>query len=403
MENDNRIEVKIKILYALLFVLTGVLICSFSIFTKKSYEEVLRNTIVSLIITGNVVFMLVDAISRGEKGLSFDNYHHKGRFVFVYAFFLVLSCFFSLVPNEMWPYMSLFIILALFSNHEIGMASGTGLLIISIMLEANGNIGEFFMYCIAGMVALSMFRDLKENTAIGNPTAISLMMQAVLLMAFNILFLNRTLSVGIFMLPVFNLMLNLVILLIFLNMFGVYVIRKSNDMYMEINDAGFTLFMQLKEKSKDEYYRSIHTGYLAERIANGLHYNERAVKACAYYNRIGILEGKNGWDEVKHFYIDNNFPVEAVKLLHEYIDPKTVSIRSKEALSVVLSETVIESIMYLINQDKNAKIDYDRLIDGIMDKKIENNELKAYDVTFREYDKMRQILKKEKLYYDFLR
>ena len=48
-------------------------------------------------------------------------------------------------------------------------------------------------------------------------------------------------------------------------------------------------------------------------------------------------------------------------------------------------------------------IDYDHLIDGIIDKKIENGELNAYNVTFRELNEMRKILKKEKLYYGFLR
>ena len=59
--------------------------------------------------------------------------------------------------------------------------------------------------------------------------------------------------------------------------------------------------------------------------------------------------------------------------------------------------------MYLLKKDKDAKIDYDNLIDSIIDKKVSDGELKDYDVTFRELEVMKKIMKKEKLYYDFLR
>jgi membrane-associated HD superfamily phosphohydrolase len=271
------------------------------------------------------------------------------------------------------------------------------------MLEENGNYGELFMYVLAGCVAVAMFRDLKENTSIGFPVFISLVTQAVLLIAFNVLFLNRTLSINILILPILNLMLNLIILLIFLNMFGVYVIRKTNDRYMDINDPDYSLLANLKEKDKDEYFRAIHTGYLAERVAHELGLNSRAIKTCAYYHRIGIPENKTKWKDVEPLYTENDFPVEAVEYLHEYIAPKKGSARSKEALTVQICETVIASIMLLIKQNKNATINYDDLIEGIFKKKRESGELMDYDVTFKEFDTMRKILKREKLYYDFLR
>ena len=403
MESEQKIDLKHKLLYGCLFLFTGLSVFAFSFFTGKSYEAILRNTIVSLIVTGTVIFMLFDAYGRGSEGFSYDNFYHRNRFIIVYAAFVVLACLFGLVPDQFWPYMSFFVILGLFSNTEIGLVSGTGLVCISVMLEENGNFGVAFMYVIAGAVALALFRDLKENTSIGYPTAISLMMQALLLIAFSVLFQNRTLSINLLILPILNLMLNLIILLIFLNIFGVYIIRKSNDMYMDINDTEFPLLIRLKEMDKDEYFRAIHTAYLSERIALGLGFNDRAVKNCSYYHRIGILEGKSQWEDVKHFYEDNKFPKEAIELLHEYIDPKSTKVKSKEALTINLSETVIASIMYLLTKNKDMKIDYDQLIDKIFDKKEDEGELKNCDVTFREYDQMRKILKKEKLYYDFLR
>ena len=299
--------------------------------------------------------------------------------------------------------MALFVILGLFSNNEIGIISGTGFVIISILLEESGVYGELFMYAIAGMLALALFRDLKENTAIGYPTAISLMIQAVLLLAFNVLFQNRTLSIGLLIVPILNIMFNLIILMVFLNIFGVYIIRKSNDMYMEINDTNYPLLIRLKEQSIEDYYRAIHTGSLAERIALELGINNRAVKTCSYYHGIGVLENKKKWEDVKHFYEENHFPIEAQDYLREYIAPEKGHVKSKECLAVRMTETVIISIQQLFKQDKNAKIDYEKLIDDLFDKMISDVKLNDYNVTFREYEVMRKILKKEKLYYDFLR
>ncbi len=402
MEGDKS-KARYNLTYLALFIFTGVFVFAFSFIVGKSYEAILRNTVVSMLATGTVLFMIRDAIGRGPEGFSYDNYYRKSRFIVVFAGMVVLSCVLSLVPNEFWPYMSLFVILALFSNSEIGMIAGISFTTMSVMLEENGSYGELFMYVLAGAVAIALFRDLKETTAIGLPVFISLLMQAVLIIAYNVLFQNRTFSINILILPILNLMLNLIILLVFLNMFGVYVIRKSNDMYMEINDVAYPLLVKLKEKDKDEYFRAIHTGYLAERIALGLGFNDRAVKACAYYHRIGVLDGGLKWADVEHYYVDNNFPIEAVEFLHEYIEPPKGAVKSKEALAVQLSETVIASIMYLIKQNKDAKIDYDKLIDNLFDKKEASGELKDYAVTFMEYDRMRAILKKEKLYYDFLR
>ena len=172
---------------------------------------------------------------------------------------------------------------------------------------------------------------------------------------------------------------------------------------MEINDTTFSLLTRLKDEKKEEYYRAIHTAYLAERIAIGLGLNVRAVKNCSYYHKIGLLEGKTTWEDVKHFYEDEHFPDEAVKFLHEYIEPQKGAERSTESLAVNVSETLISAIMDIFEKNKNTEVDYNKLIDSVLDKKIADKEILNYSVSYRQYDQMRKILKKENLYYDFLR
>ena len=60
--------------------------------------------------------------------------------------------------------MSIFIILALFSNNEIGLVSGACFVMLSVMLEEKGSFDELFLYLLSGAVAIAMFRDLNENT-----------------------------------------------------------------------------------------------------------------------------------------------------------------------------------------------------------------------------------------------
>ena len=115
MENDKISNLKIRLLYVAMLVFTGVIVFAFSFFTDKSYEAILRNTIVSVAIAGTVVFMLVDAVSDGQSRLLYDNNVVRNRFVVGYFVTLILACVFSLIPNVLWPYMSLFVMLALFS------------------------------------------------------------------------------------------------------------------------------------------------------------------------------------------------------------------------------------------------------------------------------------------------
>ena len=68
-----------------------------------------------------------------------------------------------------------------------------------------------------------------------------------------------------------------------------------------------------------------------------------------------------------------------------------------------MCETLIDSITYLFEKDSKTKINYDDLIDKIFMHKIDNKELYNYDLSLYEIDRMKQLMKKEKLYYDFLR
>ena len=99
MESEKGSLNRIKILYAIMFLFTGVFVFGMSFILGKSHEAILRNTIVSLVGAGTIIFMLMDAAAKGKEGFSYDNFHNRNRYFIVYMLMVVLSCLFSLYSH----------------------------------------------------------------------------------------------------------------------------------------------------------------------------------------------------------------------------------------------------------------------------------------------------------------
>lgn len=212
-----------------MFFFTGIFIFLFSHFTGMGEDRSIRNAIVSMIFCGTLVFMLQDGQKRGEEAFYYDNYFNRHRYFIAYLVTVVLSCIFSMLPNVLWPYMSVFVILAAFSNFEIGLVSGIGFVCMSTMLQTNASYAEIIIYVLAGAVALCLLRDPYGEKGLVFPIFISLMMQAVLIASFALLSEESRFSGRLFLLPLLNTMVNMVVLFVFLNFLSVYIIGKGLD------------------------------------------------------------------------------------------------------------------------------------------------------------------------------
>ena len=395
-------SIKNSTLYIILFVVTTLVTFGATFFYGKELEDIEKIVVVMILCSGINVFLLTDATN--EDSFKYENKKKQWRFVTVYIAILIISVFLPLINNGAWPFMAFFVLLSLFSNSLIGIVSSSTLLVLSVMLEQNGGYSEFFIYFIAGVLAVVLLDNLQQTQDVGWPIFISLLMQFVLFVAFNILFQNKTFTWVSLIIPLVCTIIDAIILFVTLGAFSVYIIRGSNDMYMDINDPEFELLVRIKEKDKDEYYKAIHTAYLAERAALKLDLNSRAVKTCSYYHRVSVLNDGKNWEDVEPIYLDNKFPEESIPFLKEFYDPKSkAGYVSREATVVNLCETVVSSIMYLIRKDKESKIDYEELIDKIIEHKLEKKEFNRSKLSFSDLENMRKLLKKEKLYYDFLR
>jgi membrane-associated HD superfamily phosphohydrolase len=347
-----------------------------------------------------VIFSLEQSIENND--FLFDNAGHLWRFLIVYLIFLISSIVFALLPAGGWPYLVIFIGLMLFSNQIIGLSAGTVLLMLTILLGQGSTSTEFFIYFISGLVGIMVFSHVNESFKIWLPMMISLLVQMACLCIREVLFVNEKLNVQMFVVPIANIMVCLILLLIILKVFSFSTFYKKRDIYMDINDPEWKLLVDLKASSKEEYYHAIHTAYLCDRIARRLDMDDELVKACGYYHRIGMLKDGNKWETVQTILDENQFPLRVKEILKEYID-KGEQIISRETVVLLFSDTVISSIQYLFSKNPQVVLDYDKLISAIFKKKIESGIIDQSRISMGEIQEMQKILVEEKLYYDFLR
>ncbi len=202
-----------------------------------------------------------------------------------------------------------------------------------------------------------------------------------------ILFENEKLNLDMLLIPFTNLALTCVLLIVILKLFFHLVIYKYRERYLVINDPECPLLVQLKEHSKEEYYRAVHTAYLSDKISKKLGFDD---------------QGENSWENVRDICLEYDFPPEVLAILQEFLQ-KDGKLLHKESAVLYFADAVVSSILFLIAKDADVKLDYDQIIDTIFRKKQEDACFGDCEISLRELNRMKLIFKEEKLYYDFLR
>lgn len=397
--NENQKRWTTVIWELALFIITIALSVLAAYIYQKTKIEVAGIGILAGAGFGSVWFTLER--SREDGTFLYDNAAHFGRFAVIYLFSLGGSILFPLLPIGGWPYLAIFVGLMLFGNQMTGILAGSTLLMITILIKG-GNSASFFIYFIGGIVGIIVFSYVNETFKIWLPLFISLLVQMVCLSIHEVLFVNEVLSVSMYAIPAVNLLVSLILLIILLKFFSFSIIYREKDMYVDINDPECPLLVELKNYSKEEYYRAIHTAYLCDRIAKRLNYDDAMVKACGYYHRIGVLKGENNWENVQEILQEYSFPTEVQEVLKEYIN-KNEMILARETVLLMFCDTVISSISYLFSRDAGTELDYPKIINTIFRKKLESGMIDYSRVTLGDLQEMKKILAEERLYYDFLR
>ncbi len=397
MEKNKRKIVLLEVLIMSATILTGALTAW--LYGKTIYEAVKLVTL-TVIACGCTVLALETGRERGQ--LLYDNEENLHRFAVLYLCFLACSVMFPLLPESGWTFLVIYVGLMLFSNQFTGLCAGSTLLLLTLLLQGSNSAQIFVLYFFSGLVGIVLFSSLKDTFKVGLVLFISLMMQFLCLCIHSVLMVNETLHIGMLLIPAANILICLILLLILLRYFSVTIINKTRDLYMDINDPECPLLVRLKEHSRDEYYHAIHTAYLCDRIAKRLSLDDAVAKAGGYYHKIGILKGDNNWENAKQILEEYEYPEMVHQILKEYLDKDERLVR-KEAVVLLIADTVISSISYLFSQDSKAQIDYDKLIQAVFKKKSESGLFNYSQISLGELEEMKKILSQERLYYDFLR
>ena len=392
---------KVNFLYIALTAAAGLIICMLSAFF---YGNDAAGIAAITIAYGVTLIAALFAFERGciKNMLLFDNIDHLWRFSVVYVIGLVASALFPLISEYGRPFLVIFVAIVLVSDELTGLCAGASLFLLSELLSNELSCRCIIEYIVPAFIAVMLFSSIDEEFRILIPMVVSLSAQFVCLCLSGVLFTNRSFEIDLFLIPLLNIIICTILILIILKILSFTFVYKKDDKFMEILDPEFELLANLKNYSKDEYDHSIYTAVLCSKLALKMEIEEPVAKALGLYHRIGLLRGENSWENAEGLLKEFDFPEDIVSYLGEYYN-KDSGVKSRYAAVLIIAETMISSVSYLFSKDKNTNINFEKLVDTVVDKKRESGVFDNSKLTFEDIGIIKKTLCEEKLFYDFLR
>ena len=394
----NNLSKKRTITGVLILFLSVVITLLMSFLYDKTWGEIIRNGVFSLAFSLGLIYFLLYSLKTDR--LDYDNAEHPYRFLVVYMSGLLLTVLFPMIDKKGWIFLTIAISIALFSNTIIAFYVISSFIVLTVLL-AGTDIVAVAVYFLASFLGILLFQDIDKQFKVTASIFLSVLFLAILEIAGFVMLDNSKLDAEQFIMPIVNIAINSIAMFFCLKYFNTTVANRYRNKYLELNDQEYSALIELKNVSKEEYYRSIHTAYLAERMANKIGCDVDVTKNCAYYHRIKKAFNLSE-KECEEFVVKNQFPPKASKQLLEFLD-KNSRLVSKEACIVYISDKFISTIMSIFAKDKKAKIDYAALVDTLFEKNFIRETLSESDLTHKDFRSIKEIILKETLYYDFFR
>lgn len=384
---------------------------------KTGQDTLLRNMVMTAM--GMAIVCLLVRQEAIEHMMQYGNEEHVMRYFLCLCIGLATALVCVFLPSGAWPFLVIYIALALYGSTFLGAVAGSVLLMITV-LGSGAEIQVFVMYLISGIIGVSLFRCLDTEFKVGVPFTISLMGLMVCETANVVLFANERLEMELFVIPAANVIISAILLLGMLKLFSQAVTYRYRVIYMELTAPECELLTRLKEEAQEDYYQSMHTAYFCERIAGQLELDVQAVKAAGFYHKIGVLYQKPDSEDLDSpdqessrdprelgqelftMFHKQHFPPAMQEILKEYLLPDRIVSR-KETAVLIMADAVTASVIHLLAANKGRDLDYDKIIESVFRIKLESGVLNQCRISMREITQMKKIFKEEKLYYDFLR
>lgn len=325
---------------------------------------------------------------RVSKSFFYDDGAYPERFLYLYWSGILCALIFIKLPVTGWMFLFFFVALARVSDSVTGVCGGGSLLILTTVLCEQISLSTFLVYLLSGMIGIALFAHQKDEFYTAVPLGLALSSQLLLIFAGELLIQNKKLVWEQTLVPLANTVMNGILICIFLQYYINKVAKKGDNLYLALNDQEYAVMTQLKEENKEDYYCSIHTAYLVERITSELHLDVRSAKCAAYY---GYLPQEK-LDEIP-------FPESVLALLTE-LKAGGAALKSKETVIVHICYQVIRLMQYAKKQESGKKLNYESLINQMFEKRFTIEALADTEITLSNLRYIQKRLLEETMYYE---
>lgn len=352
--------------------------------------EDLYYTVRNLILCGSAALVTVFSFQAGRISGSFfyDDGDYPNRFLVIYLCGILCALVFTLLPVTGWMFLFFFVALARVSDSVTGFCGGTSLLVLTTVLCEQVSLSTFLVYLLSGMIGIALFAHQRDEFYTAVPLGLSLGSQLLLIFGGELLIQNRKLVLEDALVPLANAVMNGILIYIFLQYYINKVAKKTDNLYLMLNDQEYTVMKQMRERQPEAYYCAIHTAYLAERITSDLGLDVRIAKCGSYYGHLSPEE-----------LAEIPFPEPAAALISE-LRSEGAALRRKEAVIVGICHTVIRKIQRINKQNDGTKIDYGKMIHLLFEQHFTMERFAETEITLSNLRYIEKRLTEEQMYYE---
>lgn len=346
-----------------------------------------------------MIFALLYMDIKGHR--MFKESGRNTKFTVLYIIFVMLTCALSIISPLVVPTVFFSVILMYYSGLEPAIVS-VPVLVCEMCAVSEMSFEAVIFAVISGIFAVIIFSYPVKPLMYVKKAVIA---AVVSIAAYSALVVSsdNEIRAGDIIDPSVGIAVSFILLLIFVRRYSKKYLETYDDLYEKINDPEYALLASLKERNKEEYMIAIHTAQLCDRIAKKMGCDRVLCKCLGFYHRIGVINGSKAHRDTVVLAQDNGFPEPAIKALAEYNDAKKKAPESSETIICLLANDIVTSIRYLGSEGGKDKIDYDKIVDYLIDKKINEGVMRNSSLTFSDIEKIRLYFREEHLYYDFLR
>ena len=397
---DKKKGIGIQIVFASVILLMGLVWTGFSAYLLHAdVVSLCRNLLFSFIMSFLIVVSFL--IASQKKNLYVWNEKRYIRFAIVVVISFVFMTIMGEIPYLIAPVSLLGVILTLFSGNICGLVSYSVIVLHYAIL--NGlSVSQLIVLLMAGILGSLLFMNINHGFRYVGSLFAYLVADFVLYSMFFVMTQTGTILGDAILYSAIRLFAAGLVVLIVLKVIGKFYYYKDIEFYSMINDPEYELLTRLKQVNKDAYFHAVHTAYLADRIAKRIRCNAPLAKAGGYYHKIGLLQGNDSIQNTILVGASHDFPQALIRVLKEY-GIKNMPNVSKEAAIVQLCDAMVSSVSYLFKKDNNAVLNYEKIINVIIRKKLDSDDLEHCELTMEDLYEIKKSLLEEKLYYDFLR